>query len=266
MSGAALYCHEFSGARARLNPDGILTQWIPIHGVKSEDFRALLHTFTLVFPETAVGYFKEAILLTGHAGKFAYRFPGLNAAIQRPQVQAELIPLNLDDVYTLLGSFICGPKAVSNYARYADEITEDRPTIEYFRPGRPVGFAERENLDGLTQHREQILGYAEFGEAIEAQKVVFRIISTNHYMARGEFIQARLLEMDAERARAGGDMNIATRLYSNAMDRLKTAHDLAPMDDYVAAAFAATTLPGAELEIEMMTEARARLIVWSKGT
>ena len=273
MSGAAsLYSKEFyEAARARLNPDGVVTQWIPLHGVKSEDFRALFHTFTEVFPESAVWYFKEAILLTGHAGRFAVRYVPLKAALDRPQIQAEMIPINLEDPYTLLGSFVCGPQSVKTYARYAEVITDDLPTIEYFKPGRPVSFAERENLDGLAQHREPILPWVNFTgldpKLQNAQEHYFSVVSKNHYMARGELIQARLLEMDAERAVAAGDRAGASQLWRAAKEKLTGAANMAPLDGYVRAHLKRYDPPaGPEKEmVEMTPERKEKILEWSKG-
>ncbi|MCC6739031.1 MAG: fused MFS/spermidine synthase [Planctomycetia bacterium] len=267
MSGAsALYSREFyEAARGRLKPGGVVTQWIPIHGVKPEDFRSLFRTFTTVFPETVVWYFKEAVLLTGHEGKFVLKYAQFKAALDRPQTQAELIPLGLEEVYTLLGCFVAGPRASSNYARYAPVITDDLPTIEYFKPGQPVAFAERENLDGLAQHREQILPYVTFEGTTKWQSNYFTIVATNHFVARGLFVEARKLEMDAERARAAGDMRAAQSLYAQALDKLKAAANAAPEDRYVKRhmlRYEKSLKP----DDKLTPEKAAEILKWSKGT
>ncbi|MEK7466189.1 MAG: fused MFS/spermidine synthase [Planctomycetota bacterium] len=270
MTGASsLYSKEFyEAARDRLSPGGVVTQWIPIHGVKPEDFRSLFHTFTTVFPETAVWYFKEAVLLTGHNTKFVLRYPAFKAALDRGQTQAELIPLGLEEVYTLLGCFVAGPRAVANYARYSPVITDDLPSIEYFRSGQPVAFAERENLDGLAQHREQILSYISFAgldpKVAHFQSSYFMIVSTNHYIARGLYIDARKLEMDAERARAAGDMNAAKSFYSQAFDKLKAGANAAPEDRYLQRhlkRYEKSPTPDDKLTVERADQIRK----WSKG-
>jgi spermidine synthase len=240
MSGAAsLYCREFyDAARARLNRDGVVVQWIPLHGVKPEDFRSLFRTFVDAFPESAAWYFKEAILLTGHESAFRIRITPFRKAHSAPQTQAELIALDLHDLHTLLASFVCGPKKLRDYARYAKPVTDDLPHIEYFRPGQPVAFAERENLDGLRQHREEIAPYCVVGgttpEAARAAGKLFGILAVNHFKARGEYIEARLLELDAERARSANDLRAAQQLYSAAADRLRAGANLASNDRYVA--------------------------------
>ncbi len=271
MTGASsLYSREFyEAARARLNPDGVVTQWIPIHGVKPEDFRSLFRTFTAVFPESTVWYFKEAVLLTGHNGKFVLRYPQLKAALDRPQVQAELIPLGLEEIYTLLGCFIAGPHGSGNYARYAPVITDDLPSIEYFHSGQPVAFAERENLDGLAQHREQLVAYVSFEgldpKVAKWQSNYFMIVATNHFVARGMFIEARKLEMDADRANAAGDQKGRQGLYSQAFDKLKAAASAAPEDRYIQRhlkRYDKTMKP----EDKLTPEKAAQILRWSKGT
>lgn len=270
MTGASsLYSREFyEAARDRLTPDGVVTQWIPIHGVKPEDFRSLFRTFTAVFPESTVWYFKEAVLLTGHNGKFALRFASLKAALDRPQTQAELIPLGLEEVYTLLGCFVAGPNAAGNYARYAPVITDDLPSIEYFRSGQPVAFAERENLDGLAQHREQILSYLSF-EGVDPKTVKFQssytmIVATNHFVARGLFIEARKLEMDADRANAAGDQKARQSLQSQALEKLKAGSSVAPEDRYLQRhlkRYDKTEKP----DDKLTSEKAAQILKWSKG-
>jgi spermidine synthase len=271
MTGASsLYSKEFyEAAKARLAPDGVVTQWIPIHGVKPEDFRSLFHTFTTVFPETAVWYFQEAVLLTGHSSKFVLRYASFKDALDRAQTQAELIPLGLEEVYTLLGCFVAGPHAVSSYARYSPVITDDLPSIEYFKSGQPVAFAERENLDGLAQHREQIISYISFAgldpKVAKWQGSYFTIVSTNHFIARGLLIEARKLEMDAERARAAGDMQSAKSLYGQALEKLKAGNNAAPEDRYLQRHMKRYE-KSIEPEEELTLQRKEQILQWSKGT
>ncbi|KAF0246135.1 MAG: spermidine [Planctomycetota bacterium] len=271
MTGASsLYSKEFyEAAKARLSAGGVVTQWIPIHGVKPEDFRSLFHTFTAVFPETAVWYFKEAVLLTGHNAKFVLRYAAFKAALEKAQTQAELIPLGLEELYTLLSCFVAGPHAVANYARYSPVITDDLPSIEYFRSGQPVAFAERENLDGLAQHREQILTYLSF-EGLDrklapVQASFFTIVATNHFIARGFFIEARKLEMEADRARFAGDLNVAKSLYSQALEKLRAGSNAAPEDRYIQRhlkRYEKSAVPDEALTVQRADQ----ILKWSRGT
>src|SRR3989441_8666195 len=56
MAGAAsLFTRDFFDLAARrLAPDGLFCQWLQLYEMTADDFRAILRSFTAVFPEVQV--------------------------------------------------------------------------------------------------------------------------------------------------------------------------------------------------------------------
>jgi spermidine synthase len=143
----ALYSREqFQAMRDRLEPGGLVAQWLPIRQLSADELRAIAATFTDVFPTVAM-----------FRGDFFGRFPIVALVGWRDR------PLPATDVAAavrrLAGSgvrdrwitkpvaFWSGPAGPSG-ERGVPRNLLDRPYIEYQAAARHVG-GERGKLDAL---------------------------------------------------------------------------------------------------------------------
>jgi spermidine synthase len=56
-SSWTLFTEEFyRGVRDHLAPDGVFLQWVPLHSMRVEDYRAILRTMQSVFPNATLWY------------------------------------------------------------------------------------------------------------------------------------------------------------------------------------------------------------------
>jgi len=131
---SALYSLEYYElARRRLNPGGILVQWLPLHLVAPDDARAIVATALAVFPETWVALSPTdgtALVVSS------------NAPLPRARVAAAERELG--------ARFLAAPDAARRFAAGAAPVTDDRPTLEYsgldrVRARFPTGNALRDD-------------------------------------------------------------------------------------------------------------------------
>lgn len=135
VKGAAtLYTQEyFELCRRRLNPGGLVTQWVPLYQSTPDVVKSEMATFFRAFPEGSVWANDEAgagydVVLLGQAGPLRIDADWLQARLDRPEyrkVKASLDEVNLDSSYRLLAKY--GGRARDLQPWLADaQINRDR--------------------------------------------------------------------------------------------------------------------------------------------
>jgi len=132
LGSGNLYTREyFELCRSRLNPGGLVSQYLPLHKLRAQELAGLIGTFSDVFPDCAVwlGHY-HAVLLGSTAplrvdfGDWAARAAALGAD---PDFYA--------DPYHLAATLALDGPAAARLAAGARRNTDDRSTTEFFAPG-----------------------------------------------------------------------------------------------------------------------------------
>jgi hypothetical protein len=124
-----LYAREyFELCRQRLNPGGVVSQYLPLHKLTPGEFRALLGTFASVFPHTSVWLGHAHGILLGSDRELKLDFQDLQDFVVRTGDDI------VNDPYLLATSLILDEKAVADFVRGAPLHTDDRPFLEFFDP------------------------------------------------------------------------------------------------------------------------------------
>ncbi|HKY33100.1 MAG TPA: fused MFS/spermidine synthase, partial [Candidatus Polarisedimenticolia bacterium] len=112
-----LFTREFFElARSRLQPGGILCQWVQLYGMDPDALKAVLRTYAEVFPSRLV--FKGSpgdLLVLGSDGPLRFDVPSLQERMRRPEVAADLARVKVHDVVDLLARFRLGTGGVDRY-------------------------------------------------------------------------------------------------------------------------------------------------------
>jgi spermidine synthase len=128
-----LYSSDFYAlARQRLNPDGLLAQWLPLATQNDEDSRSLIRSFLDVFPHATLWTteFHETLLIGSvepiqlDATRIAERFG-------RSGVSAALKEVGIASPAALLATYVTDRAGLERYAQDAPATTDDCPRIEY---------------------------------------------------------------------------------------------------------------------------------------
>ena len=134
---AALYTTEFyARARARLTPNGYLTQWLPAYGVPQSMILSMVRSFVDVFPNAVLlSGASSNLLLVGTTAARNEIDPNRIAAALRnaPAVQMDLQHLDLGTPRDIVGMFVASSNTLRTATRDADPVTDDRPMQEYGR-------------------------------------------------------------------------------------------------------------------------------------
>jgi spermidine synthase len=161
---SALYTVDFyRAARDRLNPGGLVCQWLPIHQLSTDDLRTLVASFAAVFPETTVWFASDFALLVGGDRPLAVDRETLARRLDARGAREDLAALGdlrSDDPALLAGYYMIGPEALAALAAGARLHTDDDPVIEFRAPrsAHLSGETNLANLRLLEAHRQPLPG------------------------------------------------------------------------------------------------------------
>lgn len=139
----------------RLQPGGIVSQWVPLHGLNEDLVRSLTKTFIDVFPETSAWFINAELFLIGSNQPLRIDYTLAQTRIMENDVlRSGLEEVYLRDLPELLACHFMGKEGLARYARDGDLLSDDRPWAEFAAPKLVYERAVAEALDILAPYRE----------------------------------------------------------------------------------------------------------------
>jgi len=163
-SAASFYTAEFyRRARQRLNPNGLLCQFVPIASFDVDEFRTVIRTFLDAFPQSVLWYNRSELLLLGTTAD------SLSLSEERLRLLEDNDVLRRDLQYAywngpahflnrkevFLAGFLAGPVGLGELADGARVYRDDRPYLEY-TTWRAKKNAKLEIIDLIQAHKDPI--------------------------------------------------------------------------------------------------------------
>jgi hypothetical protein len=167
-----LYTVEFyRDALARLNPDGVIMQWIPTANAPLETERDLFRSFHDVFPNATMWWQLSggSALLLGTRQPLSIDYQKLQKRFLQPRVHQDLTLAQIHDVDQFLSYFVLDEVAFAEFVKNGKPTTDNNTVLDFTMPryaGSGFGrgqFAMNVNDNGDTpttlvmQRREQYL-------------------------------------------------------------------------------------------------------------
>ncbi|MDD5541620.1 MAG: fused MFS/spermidine synthase [Acidobacteriia bacterium] len=152
-----LYTAEFyEEAVARLNPDGIMCQWVQIYQLDPESLRMILRTFGESFPWMSMWRTTSGdVLLLGARKPVPLDVTHLESQVDRiPTLQNDLKTyLKIDETPGLLTYFLLPDWELRHLAQKAERNTDDLPLLEFRAPQAMFQMTEALNANLLEELR-----------------------------------------------------------------------------------------------------------------
>lgn len=140
-TGSLYTVEHFQAVQARLAPDGLFCQWLPLHQMDRATLASIVAAFRQVWPQghavlATHSLDTPTLGLVGQAGD------GRGFSLRQVQARLEAsrgLPLppadfGLQDAWSVLGSVVAGPSALARLAGTAVPNTDDRPVVTYRAP------------------------------------------------------------------------------------------------------------------------------------
>jgi len=128
-----LYSRDFYQlAMQRLQPQGLVAQWLPLPTQNIDDSRSLVRSFLDVFPYATLwtSEFHE-MLLVGSLQPIELDAARINARFEQPGVRNTLQDVGIASAAALLATWITDREGLERFAADAPAVTDDHPRIEY---------------------------------------------------------------------------------------------------------------------------------------
>jgi spermidine synthase len=130
-----LYTADFYRlCRGRLQTGGVVAQWLPLHAQSLASAKATARTFLEAFPYVQLWLpsIRDAVLL-GSDRPLQLDPDRLRAAYAAPATKASLDAAYFETPEAMVGTYLLDRPGVALWSAGADLVTDDRPSIEFFR-------------------------------------------------------------------------------------------------------------------------------------
>lgn len=190
MSGPArLFTREFFRlARARLAPQGVMAQWVPLYGLSPDLLKVVLRTFGEVFPYTLAFRVSQGdLLLVGGLEPLRLVLPQVAGAYARPGVAADLARIGIGSPFALVATFVAGEQELRDLAGEGPLNTDRNGLIEFRAPRYVLASMLAENaavVEALVA-RADLSAYLEFGAWEPGETAAARLSLATAYRDRG---------------------------------------------------------------------------------
>ena len=134
-----LYSRDFYQLAAqRLQPQGLVAQWLPLPTQNIDDSRSLVRSFLDVYPYTTLwtSEFHE-MLLVGSLQPIELDAARISARFEQPSVRDALQDVGVASAPALLATWVTDRAGLERFAGEAPAVTDDQPRIEYAPWVRP---------------------------------------------------------------------------------------------------------------------------------
>lgn len=134
-----LYSRDFYELAARrLNPQGIVAQWLPLPTQNLDETRALVASFIAVFPHASLWTTElHEMLLVGSPDPLPLVPERMARRFAAPALHAALAQVGVSSVAALMATWVTDREGLARFAEDAAPVTDDRPSIEYAPWVRP---------------------------------------------------------------------------------------------------------------------------------
>ncbi|HET6267540.1 MAG TPA: fused MFS/spermidine synthase, partial [Acidobacteriota bacterium] len=165
MSGVAnLFTLEFfTAARSRLNPGGVLCQWIHLYQISKRDILIFLKTFHLVFPYLSVWINDSDMLVLGSDHPLQIDPGMIQRRLTAPDVERNVVRSNIS-VGSLLRNYVGNERMVKVLDKRLPINTDDHPVLEFSAPHSLFENRARQitrDLIWLQQYAERLSAVAD---------------------------------------------------------------------------------------------------------
>jgi len=191
-----LYSSEyFRLASQKLNPGGIICQWLPLYELTAEDLKSVVRTIRENFTYSMIWVTHYDAEIIASNSPIIIDEKELARRISSESVTGDLRQIKMGSAEDFLSYFVMGSEGAKAYSREGRINTDDNLYLEFSAP-RSIGleYLREANLSDILKYREKILPYLK-NELHEEGKKSQRARWEANYQAALLEDKAHLLDM-----------------------------------------------------------------------
>jgi spermidine synthase len=127
-----LYTEEFyQQCQSKLQPGGIMAQWLPLHGLTVRDFKMILRTFRQVYPHATLWLTEVYALMLATPERMQIDYDQLQRRLRAPDARATLEDVFLGNGPDFLSTLMLDEEGLGRFTGEGLTNTDDRPYISF---------------------------------------------------------------------------------------------------------------------------------------
>jgi spermidine synthase len=119
---------------SRLNPGGMVSQWVPLHSLDPDTIKGLVKTFATVFPHCTAWFVNSDIFLIGSEQPLELDFDAGSARMGKAELAQALDAVGYKDAYEVYASFLMSGPALRDWSARGVPLKDDLPWAEFNAP------------------------------------------------------------------------------------------------------------------------------------
>jgi spermidine synthase len=150
LGSGSLYSKEyFELCKSRLNPEGVISQYLPLHKLAVNDLKTLLNTFHSVFPHSMIWLAQTHGVLIGSPRELRLSFADIR------DITGRIDDPFFKDPYLLAATLLMNRAGIKNFIKNHSPVhTDNRPILEYFSPQSVHAAHQYNNIIELLRRRQ----------------------------------------------------------------------------------------------------------------
>jgi spermidine synthase len=211
-----LYSKEFyEQSRRRLNPRGLMMQWLPLHLVGPEDARAIVKTFQSVFSHTSVwnSYLTRIVLLVGSNEPQVLDKTSFDRQMQNAEIRKMAEQIGIFNFLDFMDFYLANGNSLAPLMKDASVITDNRPLLEH-SPATLVPPLKRETDESFLNLLQFRMGRFPSTTGIQPEEVYY-------FQRNYEMRTAQRLSVFSQRYRGPGVKAFARKDYRAGLEQIQ---------------------------------------------
>jgi spermidine synthase len=211
-----LYSKEFyEQSRRRLNPGGVMMQWLPLHLVGPEDARAIVKTFQSVSPHTSVwnSYLTRIVLLVGSDEPQVLDKSRFENAMKHADVKEMAEQIGIYTFLDMMDFYLADGKSLAPLMDGAPVITDDHPLLEH-SPATLVPPLKRETDESFLNLLQYRVGHFPSTKGMPPEEIAY-------FRKNYEKRTAQRVSIFSQRYQGPGARAFAQKNYGAGLDQVQ---------------------------------------------
>lgn len=143
--------------KEKLNPQGIICQWVHLYAMSLSDIKTVINTFGSVFPDCSIWSTNTGdILLIASKKNFKIDYNLIKKRfLENPVIKKDMAIIGIERPYSIFSSFVLGEEETTKLlAGFSLKNTDDFPIIEFSAPKSLYAATEKSNLSSIRGYKK----------------------------------------------------------------------------------------------------------------
>jgi spermidine synthase len=204
-----LYSREiYEIGRSRLQPGGLLVQWLPLDQLSDDALRTIIKTFMGVFPQASAFDKDHYLMLVGGENPLRMDVKRIARDLSTGALGQDAKAWNLHEPWSVVASFAMGPTALRRFYGDATENTIGNLAVELSRPGG----RQTRAYETASRALERILAHRKFPDTQLDNAEFLLPVLRSAFDGRGHRLAAGVAQVRGKHAEAFRHFSEAARL------------------------------------------------------